>query len=55
MVHALSSVFVLSSRFIINPECLASLLLCEKMQPNECIAIIGTERLAEYVSYMITV
>ncbi|UJR32570.1 hypothetical protein I4U23_020031 [Adineta vaga] len=35
-------------RFTICPEMLISILLCEVMQPNECIFLIGCE---QYVSY----
>lgn len=31
-------------RFLINPECLVSLLLCECMKPNEAIAVVGTRQ-----------
>ncbi|CAF4622706.1 unnamed protein product [Rotaria magnacalcarata] len=38
-------------RFCICPEMLVSLLICEKMEPNECIFLIGCERYSSYRSY----
>ncbi|CAF1569627.1 unnamed protein product [Rotaria magnacalcarata] len=38
-------------RFCICPEMLVSLLICEKMEPNECIFLIGCERYASYEGY----
>jgi hypothetical protein len=35
-------------RFMINPECLITILLCEKMNANESILIRGTERFCYY-------
>jgi len=37
--------------FTIRPECLVSLLLCEKMKMNESIAIIGTELFNKHSGY----
>ncbi|CAF3767930.1 unnamed protein product [Rotaria sordida] len=38
-------------RFTICPEMLVSLLLCEKMEINECIFLIGCERYSSYRGY----
>ncbi|CAF2523897.1 unnamed protein product [Rotaria sp. Silwood2] len=38
-------------RFTICPEMLVSLLVCEMMQPNECIFLIGCERYSSYKGY----
>jgi poly(ADP-ribose) glycohydrolase len=38
-------------RFSICPEMLVSLLVCEVMEPNECIFLIGCERYASYEGY----
>ncbi|CAF3456477.1 unnamed protein product [Rotaria socialis] len=38
-------------RFCICPEMLVSLLMCEKMEPNECIFLIGCERYSSYIGY----
>ncbi|CAF0733922.1 unnamed protein product [Adineta steineri] len=38
-------------RFVICPEMLLSLLLCEVIQPNECIFLIGCERFSSYRGY----
>ena len=38
-------------RFSINPECLASCLLCEVMQPDEAVLIVGTECFSKYKGY----
>ncbi|CAF1215209.1 unnamed protein product, partial [Adineta ricciae] len=38
-------------RFVICPEMLVSLLLCEKMEKNECIYLIGCERFSSYKGY----
>ncbi|CAF4035650.1 unnamed protein product [Rotaria sordida] len=38
-------------RFTICPEMLVSLLLCEKMEINECIFLIGCERYSTYKGY----
>ncbi|CAF0809366.1 unnamed protein product [Rotaria sp. Silwood1] len=38
-------------RFSICPEMLVSLLVCEKMEVNECIFLIGCERYSSYKGY----
>ncbi|CAF1072359.1 unnamed protein product [Rotaria sp. Silwood1] len=38
-------------RFTICPEMLVSLLVCEKMESNECIFLIGCERYSSYDGY----
>ena len=38
-------------RFSICPEMLVSLLVCEKMEPNECVFLIGCERYSSYEGY----
>jgi len=38
-------------RFAICPEMLISLLLCEKMEENECIFLIGCEQFSAYTGY----
>ena len=38
-------------RFTISPECLVSVLICERMQINESIVIIGAERFCRYTGY----
>ncbi|ETO21079.1 hypothetical protein RFI_16125 [Reticulomyxa filosa] len=38
-------------RFVINPECLVSLLVCEEMHANEAIAIVGTKQYSKYRGY----
>ncbi|CAF0805525.1 unnamed protein product [Adineta ricciae] len=38
-------------RFAICPEMLVSLLLCEKMEKNECVYLIGCERYSLYKGY----
>jgi poly(ADP-ribose) glycohydrolase len=38
-------------RFVINPECLVSLLLCPKMLANESIVIVGAERFSHHTGY----
>ena len=38
-------------RFVINPECLVSLLFCEAMEANEAILIQGAEQFSEYSGY----
>ena len=38
-------------RFVICPEMLVSLLVCEKMEANECIFLIGCERYSSYKGY----
>lgn len=43
--------FVQEIRFVINPECLVSCLVCEVMADNEAIAIIGAERFSNYKGY----
>jgi poly(ADP-ribose) glycohydrolase len=41
-------------RFVICPEMLVSLLVCEVIQPNECIYLIGCERYSSYKGYSTT-
>ncbi|ETO27829.1 hypothetical protein RFI_09303 [Reticulomyxa filosa] len=43
--------FLIEIRFVINPECLVSLLLCEEMRHNEIIAIVGTKQYSQYQGY----
>ncbi|CAF1331347.1 unnamed protein product [Rotaria magnacalcarata] len=38
-------------RFVICPEMLVSLLVCEVLAPNECIYLIGCERYSSYRGY----
>ncbi|CAF1117543.1 unnamed protein product [Rotaria sp. Silwood1] len=38
-------------RFITCPEMLLSLLVCEALEPNECIYLIGCERYSSYKGY----
>jgi poly(ADP-ribose) glycohydrolase len=38
-------------RFSICLEMLASLLVCEMMEPNECVFLIGRERYSLYEGY----
>eukprot|EP01083_Nonionella_stella_P066022 173550_1 len=38
-------------RFMINPECIVSMLFCEVMQYHESIVIVGTERFSNYKGY----
>lgn len=38
-------------RFVLCPETLVSLLLCEMMEVNECIYLIGCERYSSYRGY----
>lgn len=38
-------------RFSICPEMLVSLLVCEVMEANECIFLIGCERFSTYEGY----
>jgi poly(ADP-ribose) glycohydrolase len=38
-------------RFTICPEMLVSLIVCEVMEPNECIFLIGCERFTSYKGY----
>lgn len=38
-------------RFVLCPETLVSLLLCEVMQPNECIFLTGCEQYSTHVGY----
>lgn len=38
-------------RFLICPEMIVSCLVCEKMEPNEAIFIIGAERYSDYEGY----
>jgi len=37
--------------FLMQPECLISLLVCERMAPNEAIIIAGTRRYSTYSGY----
>ena len=37
--------------FSIKPECLVSMLICEKLEANECIMINGAERFSDYSGY----
>jgi len=37
--------------FLFKPECLATLLFCAKMEPNESIIITGAERFSSYSGY----
>jgi len=37
--------------FLMQPECLVSLLVCERMAPNEAIIIAGTRRYSTYRGY----
>ena len=41
-------------RFCINPECLVSLFLCERMEDNEAILISGAEQFSMYTGYGLT-
>jgi poly(ADP-ribose) glycohydrolase len=38
-------------RFVINPECLVSRLLCERLSSNESVLIIGPQRYSNYSGY----
>lgn len=38
-------------RFAICPEMVVSLLLCEVMEDNECVFLIGCERFSKYKGY----
>ncbi len=38
-------------RFSICPEMLVSLLVCEMMEPNECVLLIGCEQYSLYAGY----
>lgn len=38
-------------RFVINPECLVSILFCEKMDELESILITGAEQFSSYTGY----
>jgi len=38
-------------RFLICPEMIISCLICEKMQPDEAILIVGAERYSNYDGY----
>ena len=38
-------------RFVICPEMLVSLLLCEVMRDDECVFLVGCERFASYRGY----
>ena len=41
-------------RFTVCTEMLVSVLLCEVMQPNECIFLIGCEQFTSYCGYAVT-
>ena len=38
-------------RFSVCPEMLVSLLICERMEPDECIFLVGCERYCSYEGY----
>eukprot|EP01084_Bolivina_argentea_P251159 421130_1 len=38
-------------KYLTNTECLVSLLLCEKMDENEAIAIVGSRQFSKYKGY----
>uniref|UniRef100_A0A1I7ZQ88 poly(ADP-ribose) glycohydrolase n=2 Tax=Steinernema glaseri TaxID=37863 RepID=A0A1I7ZQ88_9BILA len=38
-------------RFMLSPELLVSLLVCEQMNDNESISIVGTQRFSDYEGY----
>lgn len=38
-------------RFVINPECLVSRLLCERLASNESVLILGAQRFSTYTGY----
>lgn len=38
-------------RFVICPEMLISLLLCEMIKEDECVFLIGCERFSSYRGY----
>eukprot|EP01084_Bolivina_argentea_P251158 421129_1 len=38
-------------KYLINTECLIALLLCEKMDENEAIAIVGSRQFSKYKGY----
>lgn len=38
-------------RFVINPECLVSRLVCERLASNESILILGAQRYSNYTGY----
>ena len=38
-------------RFVINPECLVSILFCERMNNLESILIMGAEQFSSYTGY----
>jgi len=40
--------------FVIYPECLVGLLLCERMAANEALVIRGVERFSNYTGYAST-
>ena len=40
--------------FVLCPEMLVSLLICEMMEANECIYLIGCERYSSYRGYATT-
>ena len=41
------------SRFVINPECLVSILLCEEMDDEESILLVGAEQFSLYLKVMV--
>ena len=38
---------------MINPECLVSILLCEEMDDEESILLVGAEQLSLYLKVMV--
>ena len=38
-------------RFSLCPEMLVSLLICEVMEPNECVVLVGCQRYSTYDGY----
>ena len=38
-------------RFVINPECLVSILFCDEMEDNEAILLCGAEQFSTYSGY----
>eukprot|EP00823_Brevimastigomonas_motovehiculus_P002275 TRINITY_DN1421_c4_g1_i1.p1 TRINITY_DN1421_c4_g1~~TRINITY_DN1421_c4_g1_i1.p1 ORF type:complete len:597 (+),score=153.90 TRINITY_DN1421_c4_g1_i1:633-2423(+) len=38
-------------RFVLSPECIVSLLICEQMEDEESVLIFGTERFSRYSGY----
>lgn len=39
-------------RFAICPECYVSMLLCERMQDNEAILMVGCRQYSAYTGYL---